>query len=1320
MTNGMPCNLFHHPLLHAGTDTVTAVKSENNSVGVATIYSKGTLLPVVSVNIVSNHGRQQPANVLLDSGAQISLIRTSLAESLQLRGKTVSTTITKVGGEEEELCTKIYVVPVRPVNKKQMFTVKAVGIPSISDDISEVSVIEMSKQLNIKPYDIHRGSGSVDLLIGIDHAKMHAGETIEVGNLIARHSPLGWVVFGASTEEQSQNCQVLHIKFSAPVDLTDFWTTETMGVTAKSCTCKPDDLSPAEADEARIIDESCTKVGNQWLIPYPWRKDPSLLPDNRVQAEKKLYATERRLMRNPDHAEAYSSQIKEMVEMQFARKISDEESESYRDPVHYIAHHEVLKPEKKSTPLRIVFNSSAMFQGHCLNDYWMKGPDLLNNLFGVMLRFRENETAVIGDISKMYHRILIPERDQHVHRFLWRDLDVSKKPEVYVKTVLTFGDKPAPAMAQTALKRTAEEGEKLYPEAARTLKENTYMDDICDSVHTVNQAQKLTKQVDTVLAEGGFKVKGWVSNKSLNEETPDSDRVERKLLPNEAEEKVLGTVWEPEEDVLSFKVTMNLDRYVANRGESDNLKLTKRRVLSQVARIFDPIGFATAFLIRAKIGMQHLWLQGIDWDQELSQQMQHQWMKLFQEMTDLNNVSFSRCLTPADATGDPILCIFSDASEEAFGACAYFRWQLIDGTYDVRFIAAKSRVAPLKKLTTPRLELQAAVIASRLYKTITEQTRFQISKPIFLTDSSIVLAWIQKPARRFKPFVSNRVGEIQSTTDPSHWRHVPGEFNVADDVSRGISVKQLTERWQHGPEFLYSPESEWPQDVSCPDQTELDKEERKTQQILVTQESPEILDCTRFSSWMRLIRVTAYVLRFIDNLRDKQQNRAPMKQGPLSPNELKDAETYWITRAQRSLHERLAAGEFKTLSPFTDEGIIRVGGRVNASFMSYETSHPALLPNRHHVSLLIMQHMHQFGHTGIAATVAKARRKYWILKAHRLAKTIKFRCVFCRERDKKTETQFMGDLPQQRLAPYTPPFYYTACDYFGPYKVRISRNKTTKHYGVIFTCLNTRAVHLELAVDYSTMEFMQVLRRFFAIRGYPAMMTSDNGSQLVGAEQELRRIVQGWDKEKLQEFCADKGMKWKFTTPAAPHQNGCAESLVKTCKAALKQSVGEQVLTPFELYTVLLEVANLVNQRPIGRIPNDPDDGAYLCPNDILLGRASTAIPQGPFRETKNPRHRVEFVQKIIDSFWKRWSRDVLPHLVPRRKWKVERRNVQVNDIVILSDSNAIRDKWHIGRILEVYPGQDGKVRNVQVKTATGIYKRPVTKIAVIYPSEGY
>ena len=192
-------------------------------------------------------------------------------------------------------------------------------------------------------------------------------------------------------------------------------------------------LSQVEREEAKIISKSCQKIGQPWMIPHPWRRDPKFLPDNRSLALKRSEGTERRLKSNLDQAKAYDEQMTEMMKMNFCRKLSENEVKNYKGPVHYIPHHAVIRPEKKSTPVRIVFNSSSVFQGHKLNDYWMKGPDLLNNVFGVVLSFREKEFALVGDISKMYHRILIPERDQHVHRFLWRNLETSREPDVYVK-----------------------------------------------------------------------------------------------------------------------------------------------------------------------------------------------------------------------------------------------------------------------------------------------------------------------------------------------------------------------------------------------------------------------------------------------------------------------------------------------------------------------------------------------------------------------------------------------------------------------------------------------------------------------------------------------------------------------------------------------------------------------------------------------------------------------------------------------------------------------------------------------------------------------
>ena len=475
---------------------------------------------------------------------------------------------------------------------------------------------------------------------------------------------------------------------------------------------------------------------------------------------------------------------------------------------------------------------------------------------------------------------------------------------------------------------------------------------------------------------------------------------------------------------------------LVDRAHDEPVKMTKRIILRQVAKIFDPIGFAAAFVIRAKISLQQLWQLGLDWDDEPPPTVQDNWTSLFQEMKELNKVSFERCLTATNAMQPPMLCVFADASQHAFGACAYVRQRKDDDTYEAKFIAAKSRVAPLKQLTIPRLELQAAVLASRLAKSIQEESRVQFKDVKFFTGSTITLAWIQSSSRSFKPFVSSRVGEIQSNTDPSQWTHIPSEDNVADDLSRGISVSELQGRWMNGPDFLHLPENQWPAKPSSPPPDEdMERHQIRILTVVMTQKSKDVIDPSTFSSWRKLIRVTARIRRLAEKIRLRKQAQCG-REGSLTPDELQQAETYWIKQAQETLHSRLERGDFKSLSPFKDDkGIIRVGGRVDKAIVTYEEKHPALLPSDHRISRLITSHMHTYGHSGVATTTAKVRRKYWILKANKVSKSVKSKCVVCRELAHKRETQLMTDLPVIRLAPQTPPFYYTACDYFGPYNV---------------------------------------------------------------------------------------------------------------------------------------------------------------------------------------------------------------------------------------------------------------------------------------------
>ena len=296
-------------------------------------------------------------------------------------------------------------------------------------------------------------------------------------------------------------------------------------------------------------------------------------------------------------------------------------------------------------------------------------------------------------------------------------------------------------------------------------------------------------------------------------------------------------------------------------------------------------------------------------------------------------------------------------------------------------------------------------------------------------------------------------------------------------------MQDLNKRWSNGPEFLRLSESEWPWETASvtPKEEEMEYRQEKIVSAVTTPKNGEAIDPQRFSSWRRLIRVTALIQRLARRIRARCSG-GQRQNGPLTPSELQEAEALWLKEAQKSLHSRMQKKEFDTLSPFVDnKGVIRVGGRVDNAVVLYDSRHPALLPYEHSTSLLITRYMHQCGHGAVAGTTAKIRARYWILKASQLAKSVKFKCAFCREMARRVETQQMADLPSVRLAPLSPPFHYTACDYFGPFKVDVGRNKTAKHYRVIFTCLNTRAVHLEMAVDCSTMEFMQVLRRFYLL-----------------------------------------------------------------------------------------------------------------------------------------------------------------------------------------------------------------------------------------------
>ena len=476
----------------------------------------------------------------------------------------------------------------------------------------------------------------IDLLIGLDYCNLLPDKVEEVGNLQLMKGPLGYCLRGShplitSYDRNSASVNVLvHHTTLATNDLQvndvrllndeikKYFTIESLGILSnRKCEkCSPtadvDNISILEEKELRRIKQglSYDSVNLVWHVEYPWIRSPTLLPDNYVAALDQLKSLEKRLLKSQKHElKLYSEAVTDMMNRNVVRKLSSKEVEAYDGPVHYVPHHGVLKESSLSTPLRIVFNSSSSFMGHRLNDYWAKGPDVLNSLIGVLMRFRQDCIGINGDISKMFNTIRLKPLEQHIHRFLWRNMEVKRAPDHYVLTSVPFGDKPSGAIVMTAMNETAKMKENDFPAAADAIRFNSYVDDILPSVATVEDAIRLTHEIEEVLRYGGFKIKHWVISgigKYCN----------GVKVGDCSEGGVLGMIWLPEEDVLKFKVDLEFaSKDVSFATSKRTLKnfpetLTRRSNLSFMSRLFDSLGLLVPFTLRAKLLMREICISG--------------------------------------------------------------------------------------------------------------------------------------------------------------------------------------------------------------------------------------------------------------------------------------------------------------------------------------------------------------------------------------------------------------------------------------------------------------------------------------------------------------------------------------------------------------------------------------------------------------------------------------------------------------------------------------------------------------------------------------
>ena len=1257
-------------------------------------------------------------NQLKADGKRTTLSLTTMTqEDRPVESSIVSLELFDIQGENFIDLPKVFTTPKLPVSKENMATQQ-----------------DAEKWSHLKDIEIPEIDAEVSLLIGSDVPQ--ALEPLEIrrgqrGEPYATRTALGWVVNGPIGRTGSAPHSASFI--TADVQLNEQFEKFCNMEFNDSAFSSKTSMSQEDRRALDVMNESIKLEEGHYEMALLWRQQPPELPNNKSLADHHLKLLKRRLTKDPLLHGKYTEFMADLLRKGYAKRVHTAQLEQLSTPIWYLPHHPVFHPQKPDK-VRVVFDCSAKYRGTSLNDQLLQGPDLTNTLVGVLTRFREESVALMSDVEAMFHQVKVRPDDRNALRFLWwPDGDLSKQAEEFQMTVHLFGGTSSPSCANFALRKTADDNEGDFdPETIQTIRRNFYVDDCLKAVKSESSAVKLADQLSRCLAKGGFRLTKWISNSSpVIESIPESERAPslRKLDFDKSKhvERPLGVQWNVATDTFGFTITIK-DR-----------PLTRRGVLSTVSSIYDPLGFAAPFILPAKAILQDLCRKKLGWDDPIPEEETQRWRKWLHELPKLEQFSVNRCFKPSEfgEIDSRQLHHFSDASQEGYGAVSYLRIVNTRGDIHCSFVLGKSRLAPLKPTTIPRMELSAAVVATRLEKMIQEELEEKTTcRSIFWSDSTCVLRYVENEDKRFQTFVANRIATIRDASLPIQWRYVDTKSNPADDASRGLSVESFLEesRWLKGPQFLWLPEESWPQWPPGMDRKveENDPEVKKevktcaTRADMATNALNRIFE--RISSWYRLKKFVAWMMRYKEQLKRQHARRAEgqstiLQHGtkliPLSVEEMNLAEKEILKNVQREsfpdevLNPSLIkkSSTIVKLDPKMVHGLLRVGGRLRHAPIETDAKYPIILPKRHHVTELIIREYHEkCGHSGLEYVLSLLRQRFWIIKARSNIRRLLDSCFNCRRRQAPVGSQKMADLPKDRVTPNLPPFTNVGVDCFGPISIRRGRS-TVKRYGVLFTCLSCRAVHIEVAHSLDTDSFINAMRRFISRRGRPKEIRSDNGSNFVGGEKELREAINHWNHQQIHEFLLQESTKWTFNPPAGSHHGGVWERCIRTVRKVLAALLKEQTLDDEGLLTLMCEVEAIVNGRPITKMSEDPKDCEALTPNHLLLLRSGPVLPPAALVKEDQYSSRWRQVQYLADVFWRRWLREYLPSLQQRQKWNAPMRNFAVGDIVLVVDEKSPRGSWPLGRIQEVYPNKsDGHVRRVKVKTMKSALERPVDK----------
>ena len=1083
----------------------------------------------------------------------------------------------------------------------------------------------------------------------------------------------------------------------------------------------------------KFADQLCV-YENRFLVGLLWNHRASSLPSNYRLAKGRLRSLIKTFKRNPELYEAYRQTLDEQLRLGIIEVVDQPSITS--GIVHYLPHQPVWKVANGKLKLRIVYDGSAKcfkvgIALPSLNDALDKGPLLLRDLTGVLMRLRRFRIAIIADIEKAFLQLTLLPSDRDSCRFLWIERPLEEiDPEqaflshltVYRFRRVSFGLNCSPFLLNGCIRELL----NAFPEKplAQHIMRNIYVDNVAFGCNSEEEVITSCREAMDIFQTVSMPLREFCSNAvSAIRQLPD-----QKQAPNLGETKLLGLLWKTAEDELVI-------RFPALATQPH----TKRQMLSHIASVFDPMGIVSPALLQAKLLLSQLWELDFTWDETVPQATIDKWKEVTRTW---NGFRFHFKRTVGSSSPLDSLQVFADASGQALGVAVY----LVNSSKGSSLVLAKSLVKPKRfpserPDTIPRLELHALAIAVRLARYTLRELDMDERTPVQLwTDSTCSIDRLRYP-NKYPRAIENLIKKVRNTFPV---RHVRTNDNPADIASRGLLPEELSTNslWMHGPGWLAEDRASWPEAITeyfPGEETLREPEQRPTFEISLTikaeNSTPSLFNFRRFSKLSQYQRTSAYLARFLVRTKRSGWNNTILKafqeiehEDPRSLYTVLHGTKYVpkITANELELALQLLIFEAQSCFPVDDEtaralslfennALLLCGGRVQNSQLPECSKHPIFLPKTAEITGFIILDEHlRAHHSGIGIVLAKLRQRFWIMQARRVIKSALYtnkltQCMICK-RDKVKPYRYPEPppLPALRVRP-TRPFTVVGVDYFGPIRARIG-STDCKTYGVIFTCLCCRAIHLECTWDLSTTEFLRALRRLISRRGVPKFIYSDNGAQLVAARDIAEQVwTQVIADESVRSYAVTRGIQWSLIPPRSPWRGGFYERIIAIIKKSLRRVIGRKILEFQEINTLLCEVETVVNQRPITYQP-DSELIQAVTPQQLLIpyDNVDTKFPIiEPTWDPRDPNYGLErpekllqslkFVEFLLTEFWKRWQSDYLLSLRERETSSRSEGTIspQIGDIVLLEQEDAPRSFWRLGKITEL-----GKSRDNQVRTA--------------------